>query len=87
MRTYTFDLEPGNRVFAWCWRGKDDVVFTSEFLTESDIDYRVVVEYDASLYLLLHILEDWVMVPYGYYIAVYSDKDVFILSPDYFDNF
>ena len=56
MRTYTFDLEPGNRVFAWCWRGKDDVVFTSEFLTESGIDYRVVVEYDASLYLLLHIL-------------------------------
>ena len=61
MRTYTFDLEPGNRVFAWCWRGKDDVVFTSEFLTETGIDYRVVVEYDALLYLLLHIFEDWVI--------------------------
>ena len=90
MRSYTFDAEPGDpktRMFAWRWDGKlEDHLFTARSLTDKQIDHCFEYECDGSVCLTVWILGDWVAIPYRHYLVLDYDGDLFVMSPEKFDE-
>ena len=90
MRTFTFNLEPGDpnsRMFAWLWSGKsDDLSFTIESFADHKIDHRLDYGQDGTVSLHVLILGDWIWVPAGWYLILDYDGDLFVMRPEKFDE-
>ena len=90
MRTYTFyadPKDPESKMFAWKWEGKnEDWLFSSGSLTDKQIDHYLDYEADGSVNLGVWIQGNFVVVPRGHYVVLDYDGDLFVMSPEKFDE-
>ena len=90
MRSFVFHadpMDPKSKMFAWMWECKsEDFLVAAKALSDELIDHYFNYEPDGSVSLSVLISGDWVSVPYGYYLVLDHDRDLFVMSPDRFDE-
>ena len=73
-------------ITAWLWRGGiSEVQRLQTELENAGVDCEVWYE-DKGTHIRVRTSRDWVSVPYGYYLVLDYDRDLFVMSPDRFDE-